>query len=268
MARRRMIDPNFWGSEDVSRLSPLARLLLVGMISNADDEGRGRGNPAYLRSTVFPYDEMPSSDIADMLSEISRWINVALYTLNNQQYYAFVNWTKWQRVDKPQKSIIPAPENAHSKNDSKNESENDSSPKEKKEREAKLSKENEEEDARANADSFKPDHVDREWKRVVDSYLANIGMLPGGRSAEMLLTNFDDFGADVMIAAIEQTNLRQPKSPFSFLQKVLSEWADLGVDSVEKAHAAILDHQRKGGAPPGRAKQVPFSEMTGFLESG
>ena len=42
MARRRMIDPNFWESEDVSRLSLFARLLFIGMISNADDEGRGR----------------------------------------------------------------------------------------------------------------------------------------------------------------------------------------------------------------------------------
>ena len=43
MARKRMIDPNIWDSEDFSKLSILGRLLFIGMFSNADDEGRGKG---------------------------------------------------------------------------------------------------------------------------------------------------------------------------------------------------------------------------------
>ena len=49
MARKRMIDPNIWQSEDFNSLSLMGRLLFIGMFSNADDEGRGIANPVFLR---------------------------------------------------------------------------------------------------------------------------------------------------------------------------------------------------------------------------
>ena len=110
MARRRMIDPNIWQSEDVSRLSVFARLLLIGMISTADDEGRGRAMPAYLASTIFPYDTVRTADMENAISEICRNVSVVVYKVNRSRYYAFTNWKKWQRVDKPQASIFPSPE--------------------------------------------------------------------------------------------------------------------------------------------------------------
>lgn len=117
MARRRMIDPNFWQSEDISRLSPFARLLFIGMISNADDEGRGRANINYLKSTIFPYDDIRVAEVDKALSEVSHNTSVVVYEVAHSRYYAFTNWKKWQRVDKPQDSIIPpVPDN--SENDS------------------------------------------------------------------------------------------------------------------------------------------------------
>lgn len=109
MARRRMIDPNFWQSEDVSRLSKFSRLLLLGMISNADDEGRGRASANYLKSIIFPYDEIRTAEVDKALSEIAHNISVDLYQVARSQYYAFTNWEKWQRVDKPLASIFPPP---------------------------------------------------------------------------------------------------------------------------------------------------------------
>ena len=132
MARRRMIDPNFWTSEDVSRLSILGRVLLLGMISIADDEGRGRANINYLKSTIFPYDDIRTADLEKALLDISRNISVVLYDVAHSKYYAFTNWKKWQRVDKPRPSIFPNP--SDSKNDSENDSKNGSGLKEKKEK--------------------------------------------------------------------------------------------------------------------------------------
>lgn len=109
MARRRMIDPNIWESEDYAKLSVLAKLLFVGMISNADDVGCGRASAVYLRSKVFPYDEsISSSQVSDALDEISASLSVLFYRCGGNEYYAMRNWKKWQRVDKPQKSNIPA----------------------------------------------------------------------------------------------------------------------------------------------------------------
>ena len=109
MARRRMIDPNIWQSEDVSKLSVFARYMLIGMISNADDYGKGRASAAFLRSAIFPYDDIRIADIEKALSEISQNISVILYEQADNQYYLFVNWEEWQKVDHPTKSHIPDP---------------------------------------------------------------------------------------------------------------------------------------------------------------
>lgn len=122
MARRRMIDPNFWQSEDVAKLNIRQRLLFVGLFSNADDEGKLRGNPAFVRSLIFPYEDISISDIEDDLNIIEKVASLSQYEVEGNKYIKLINWTKFQRVDKPQKSMIPEP----SKNDSKNGSENDS----------------------------------------------------------------------------------------------------------------------------------------------
>lgn len=107
MARRRMIDPNFWQSEDISKLSIRQRLLVVGLFSNADDEGKGRASIPYIRSIVFPYDDIPVKDLAQDLIVIAENVSICLYEVDGNSYYKFTNWEKWQRVDKPQPSLLP-----------------------------------------------------------------------------------------------------------------------------------------------------------------
>jgi len=124
MARKRMIDPNFWQSEDVSKLSVFERLLLIGMISNSDDYGRGRANPNYLKSAIFPYDNILTDEIECGLRNIKRHISLNTYNIDGGFYYEFIKWIRWQKVDKPQKSSIPA--NINSSNGSTNDSSNDS----------------------------------------------------------------------------------------------------------------------------------------------
>jgi hypothetical protein len=109
MARRRMIDPNFWDSEDVSRLSMFARLMFIGMVSNADDSGRGRANTNYLKSVIFPYDDIRVAEVDKALSEISHNTSVVVYEVARSKYYAFTNWERWQKVDHPTQSVIPPP---------------------------------------------------------------------------------------------------------------------------------------------------------------
>lgn len=108
MARKRMIDPNIWQSEDFSKLSTLSKLVFIGLFSLADDEGRGRCNPVYLRSTLFPYEEnIRSTDINKTLSEISSNMSVVFYCCDGSNYYSLYNWNTWQKIDRPTKSKIP-----------------------------------------------------------------------------------------------------------------------------------------------------------------
>ena len=108
MARKRMIDPNIWQSEDFGKLSTLAKIVFIGLFSLADDEGRGRCNPVYLKSTLFPYEEnIRSADIDKTLSEISSNMSVILYSYNGSSYYSLLSWDTFQKIDKPSQSKIP-----------------------------------------------------------------------------------------------------------------------------------------------------------------
>lgn len=102
-----MIDPNIWQSEDFSKLSTLAKLVFIGLFSLADDEGRGRCNPVYLKSTLFPYEEgIRSADIDKTLSEISSNMSVIFYSCDGSSYYSLYNWSTWQKIDRPSQSKI------------------------------------------------------------------------------------------------------------------------------------------------------------------
>lgn len=109
MARKRMVDPNIWQSEDFGKLSTLSKLVFIGLFSLADDEGRGRANAMYLKSSLFPYNEnLRSIDIEKTLSEISSNMSVVFYECNGNSYYSLLSWYEFQKIDKPTTSKLPA----------------------------------------------------------------------------------------------------------------------------------------------------------------
>lgn len=110
MARKRMIDPGIWDSEDFSRLSVWARLVFIGLFSNADDEGRGRAHPVYLKSILFPYDEeLAVADIKTALQEIEAVMSVTFYERQGKQFYMLRHWRQFQTINKPTPSKLPPP---------------------------------------------------------------------------------------------------------------------------------------------------------------
>lgn len=116
MARKRMIDPGIWTSEDFSNLSMLARLIWVGLISNADDEGRGKANTAYLKSQLFPYDdELSLKKIDTALKEIEATMSIKFYEVEGKKYYQLTKWQKFQTINRPTPSQIPQPKSETSK---------------------------------------------------------------------------------------------------------------------------------------------------------
>ena len=109
MARKRMIDPSIWINEDFGSLSILAKLVFIGLFSIADDEGRGKASPAYIKAVLFPYnDDLRVADIEKALSEISSKMSVIFYSCDENKYYTLTSWNKWQKIDKPSESSIPA----------------------------------------------------------------------------------------------------------------------------------------------------------------
>jgi hypothetical protein len=109
MARIRTIKPSFWGDDDVCKLSRDARLLLVGLISMADDDGRFIATPAAVAGYVFPHEDIPTTKIRRWLAEIAETPMLTLYAVETRQYGVLPNYRKHQRISHPQPSPLPAP---------------------------------------------------------------------------------------------------------------------------------------------------------------
>lgn len=107
MARKRMISPNFWTDEKLGECSIQERMLFMGLISNADDEGYGRANPKLLKSLIFPYDDLRASDLEKWLSHLGGLNMVVLYKYKDQTYYYLPNFLKHQTINKPTETDFP-----------------------------------------------------------------------------------------------------------------------------------------------------------------
>lgn len=117
MARKRMLAASFWTDEKIGECNMLERLLFLGLISNADDEGLGRANPKLLMSLIFPYDDIRISDFKKSLDKLSSLGMIRIYTSNGQQYYHVKNFQKHQNINRPTPSDLPKPNGCDVKND-------------------------------------------------------------------------------------------------------------------------------------------------------
>jgi len=108
MARIRTIKPSFWSSRTAALVSRDARLLAIGLISMADDEGRFLASHSAITGYVYPNDEdIPPAKLKRWLGELDAVGFVALYEESGIKYGA-VNF-KHQRISHPQESNYPAP---------------------------------------------------------------------------------------------------------------------------------------------------------------
>jgi hypothetical protein len=108
LARQRFIHPSLWDDKKIARLRPIERLFFIGCFSNADDEGRMLGDPAYLRSIIFKYDDLTVEQvkaIRDRVLEVNK--NLVLYQVDNEEYLAFLKWKDYQKPKYPTPSKIP-----------------------------------------------------------------------------------------------------------------------------------------------------------------
>lgn len=107
MARIRSLKPSFWSDPAVCSLRRDARLMLVGIISSADDEGYFMASATAIGGYVFPHDDLPAKTIRQWRDEIAKTGVILLYSVDGLEYGHFPNWKKHQRISKPQPSIIP-----------------------------------------------------------------------------------------------------------------------------------------------------------------
>lgn len=110
MARIRTIKPSFWGSKPVAKLSRDARLLTLGLISMADDDGRFLAASTAINGFVFPNDELPISKVRRWFEECLRSGLVHEYGDDGIRYAVFPTWHEHQVINRYTPSELPDPD--------------------------------------------------------------------------------------------------------------------------------------------------------------
>jgi hypothetical protein len=110
MARIRTIKPEFWQDEKLSLLDPLSRLVFLGLISMADDQGRLVDNLKLLDGQLFPNTDDSCREPLDTLVRVGRVLRYR--AKSGQAVLQIANWSKHQKVDHPSRALLPGPEEA------------------------------------------------------------------------------------------------------------------------------------------------------------
>ena len=102
--RIRTIKPEFWQHPVMSRLPYDTRILALGLLNLADDEGYFNADADYIRGAVLFRED--SSNVRRMLDELSRSEWITLCGTPERPIGRVVNFRKHQRVDRPQPSRL------------------------------------------------------------------------------------------------------------------------------------------------------------------
>ncbi len=96
---RRMIEPDIWRNEKIGNLPDTGRLLFIGIFSSADDDGRLKASPKFLKATVFPYDNDKTDEqireLRDMCASLGL---IRIYSKNGQEYLNIPGWEEHQKI--------------------------------------------------------------------------------------------------------------------------------------------------------------------------
>ena len=103
MPRNRIIKPDFWADEKICKISPLARLLFIGIWNFCDDIGVCRASAGFLRSQIFQHDDIDTKKVSSLISELNKNNRIKIVEFNGESFLWVNNFSKHQKIDKPSK---------------------------------------------------------------------------------------------------------------------------------------------------------------------
>jgi hypothetical protein len=107
MARIRTVKPEFFTSEDIVGLTPIARLLYIALWCEADREGRLSWKPKTFKMRYFPGDSVNIEKLCDELRESSL---VLVYIVNDIEYAFIPTFHCHQHINpREAASVLPEP---------------------------------------------------------------------------------------------------------------------------------------------------------------
>lgn len=107
MARIRSVHPGIWTDEAFMQISAMARLLIIGIWTEAFDDGVFEWKPIVLKARLFPAD---TCDVPALLAELESANIVRQVERGGKAYGLVRNFCKFQRPKKPNSSGVKLPE--------------------------------------------------------------------------------------------------------------------------------------------------------------
>src|SRR5262249_22117461 len=108
MPRIRTIKPEMLQHPKVGRLTDRQIRLWVGLITQADDEGRLVADAGQLRFLVFGYfPDVSEGDVNEALEAIARVRLIQLYNVDDVRYAWIVGWKAHPKIDRKTLSRLP-----------------------------------------------------------------------------------------------------------------------------------------------------------------
>lgn len=106
--RIRTLKPDFWKHQIMAQQRPEVRLLAIGLLNLADDEGYFMAHPALIRGELMPFLDKPGP-IQQMLNELEAIGYLSLARLDDGRDIGHItNFKKHQVVNKASRSRIKA----------------------------------------------------------------------------------------------------------------------------------------------------------------
>jgi len=106
---KRWIDPAFFTDEKMKRATVPERLLAAAIIANQDDDGRLKGDPAYLRAIAFLYDDYSLEEVKAMRDHLTQANpNIIVYENAGDEYIQLRRHSRYQKPRYYHPSKFPA----------------------------------------------------------------------------------------------------------------------------------------------------------------
>ena len=109
MARIRTIKPNFWDDTKIGRISRDARLLYIGLWTFSDDIGVVIGDTIWLKSKIFPYDQIQVQQFEKWMNELVTNGFICLLSYKEERFIYLPNFTRHQVINKPNTKDLNIP---------------------------------------------------------------------------------------------------------------------------------------------------------------
>jgi hypothetical protein len=105
-----MVKPDFWDDEVLAQsTSRDARLTFIGIWNHSDDYGTVKGNTAWLKNKIFPYEEIKLDTFQKWLTELEKGKWIMPFTVDGAKYYYIRTFTKHQSINRPSAQRNPEP---------------------------------------------------------------------------------------------------------------------------------------------------------------